>query len=519
MIFLNSNFKSILQYNKTNSIILVVLLYAICYLFFDITFQHGDDIVMQQIANGTITGKPDSHLVFINSITGYFLKFLYEYNNDIYWYSIIMVALQSLSAVVIVFFVLKKIRKWYVILFTLCFLSYFIINIQFTSITGLLSIAGISLVMQLHEKSPFASFILPFFLFSAAILLRLEMFLFTMAIGIMYILLEYREKRVPILYNRKNYIFGIALAFLLGYSYYFHTQEYSSKEWKYYTEFNKYRSLLNDNPHFTEFAINEADRDNTLRFLLAFQYTSKYNLDYVKQLYREHSIPTAKEYFSTVYHTLLNNKPLWIYLLVIMFAFYIIDKRMYWIPILSFMVITAYIAINLIPKDRVVLPLMFCIFLFSFYKLAEANFKILTLLLSTAISYFLCYLNKKMIHEPAPTENNAFYDIDNYITVDYHFTTNHPFKLNQLKVNTPIYSGWLNNSPLQIEKLKSLGITATVPISLIDNNEVNKKVAYRLMTNDSSILIPLKKYLATENKKLVLIKSNNLYSYYKIEPI
>ena len=54
-------------------------------------FGTNDDVGMSQIANGGFTGAPSEHLIFINAVLGFALKFLYTIIPSIQWYSVLMV--------------------------------------------------------------------------------------------------------------------------------------------------------------------------------------------------------------------------------------------------------------------------------------------------------------------------------------------------------------------------------------------------------------------------------------------
>lgn len=80
----------------------VVLLCNIAYfalmaLILPMQYDVNDDVMMCMIANGTYSGTPDGHLVYINVIYGYVLAWLYGQTTAIEWYTLSFVVLQILS--------------------------------------------------------------------------------------------------------------------------------------------------------------------------------------------------------------------------------------------------------------------------------------------------------------------------------------------------------------------------------------------------------------------------------------
>ena len=263
------------------TVVLVLFLYLFGYKFFNVLFEDGDDVYMQQIIQGSILGKPDIHLVYINVIIGYFLKPLYELNNQIYWYSCMMLALQFLSILTIISYLFFKKVKWYTIVAILFFCFYFIINIQYTSISGLLAISGALTLNRALISNSKKLFLLSFFLLSFSVLLRLEMFLLTMAICSLFAMIENRLIIKKI--YKKNILHIFLLSFILTNVFFvwFNYNSYQlNKEWKYYFDYNVARGKINDNPNY-KFVIkkleSEKNKEN-LDLILAnrfFIYTDR----------------------------------------------------------------------------------------------------------------------------------------------------------------------------------------------------------------------------------------------------
>ena len=62
-----------------------------------IRYEENDDIMMAMIANGSYSGAPDYHLVYINVIYGYVLTLLYGWTSAVEWYTLSFMVLHVLS--------------------------------------------------------------------------------------------------------------------------------------------------------------------------------------------------------------------------------------------------------------------------------------------------------------------------------------------------------------------------------------------------------------------------------------
>ena len=74
--------KSIYEWNKYGLIALLLVVnaafFALMAWVMPIRFEENDDVMMCMIANGTYSGAPDAHLVFINVLYGWVLTLFYR---------------------------------------------------------------------------------------------------------------------------------------------------------------------------------------------------------------------------------------------------------------------------------------------------------------------------------------------------------------------------------------------------------------------------------------------------------
>ncbi len=76
-----------------------------------IEFLTNDDLIMQMIANGLVSGQPDGHLVYSGFFWGWPLSLLYRITGAIDWYSMAQLFWLVLGSVIVICKVIKKVRK------------------------------------------------------------------------------------------------------------------------------------------------------------------------------------------------------------------------------------------------------------------------------------------------------------------------------------------------------------------------------------------------------------------------
>ena len=121
-------------------------------------FEENDDVVMAMIANGTYSGSPDCHLVYINVIYGAVLAFLYGITKAVEWYTLAFAALHVVSMSVLVYCILTTENRsswerwlWSIVLYVLW--ARIIVALQFTTTAGLVCLAGCMLLLRESRKA------------------------------------------------------------------------------------------------------------------------------------------------------------------------------------------------------------------------------------------------------------------------------------------------------------------------------------------------------------------------------
>ena len=217
-----------------------------------IGYEENDDVMMCMIANGSYSGTPDYHLVYINVLYGMVLVWLYGLTKAIEWYTLSFVVLHVVSMTVLVYCILTMCNRawwerilWLLALYVLW--ARIIVALQFTTTAGLVCLAGCVLLMRESAKSRWTGVALiviaALIRFMAAGLVGV-----LMAPIIVYTLrLEWR-RYIPIVVML---VLVVGCRVANGYVY------NSSPEWRYYREYNQLRAQLNDNPNAYHLYVNQ----------------------------------------------------------------------------------------------------------------------------------------------------------------------------------------------------------------------------------------------------------------------
>lgn len=207
-------------------------------------FEENDDVMMSMIANGSYSGTPDFHLVYINVLYGHVLAFLYGLTTAVEWYTLSFAALQILSMTCIVYFVLTLENRarwerilWLVILYVLW--TRVIVALQFTTTAGLVCLAGCVMLLRESWQSRWTGVLL-------VVIAALIRFMAAGLVGLLMapiIVYTYRlewRKYIPVV---------LMLSAVVGCRVYNQYTYDKDPEWKYYREYNQLRAQLNDNPN------------------------------------------------------------------------------------------------------------------------------------------------------------------------------------------------------------------------------------------------------------------------------
>jgi len=221
-----------------------IVFFALLAAVLPMGFEENDDVMMAMIANGTYSGTPDYHLVYINVLYGWVLTVLYTLTTAIEWYTLSFAILQILSMSIIAYCVLTKENRalwekilWLIVLYVLW--ARIIIALQFTTTAGFICLAGCMLLLR---QSPKARWTGVGFVIVAALI----RFFAAGLVGLLMapiILYTYR------LEWRKYIAVVVMLTAVVGCRIVNQTVYDADPEWKYFRAYNQLRAQLNDNPN------------------------------------------------------------------------------------------------------------------------------------------------------------------------------------------------------------------------------------------------------------------------------
>lgn len=458
-----------------------IVFFMIAAYLFPIRFEQNDDVIMLLFASGKYSGIPEAHLVFINYVYGLLLKFLYTWNNQIEWYSVLFAFFHIASMSVISWFILnnKKVLRVYKILFLILFYLIeirFILLFQFTTTAALCAFAGIVLMFYSNNYRQYIGVIF----FIIATLVRFEAaFLVLLIICPIFIRSVYRNKRL--VFAMPLQILSLALIFAFLFKFINSRAYQTDKNWRYYYQYNKVRGQINDNPNAAKIGdylpshIHQSDYKLLLSFIPDGKIMSLNKLTILEKMINNvnfkiklgNILPALKIFDRFIF--------LLVFLLLVAF----INKRdklqrLILLGVLfTFLFALFYISLNGSLKARVflsaILPFMFLIFISLEHNYCRPNlFFILGIIM---FGFFFAKQNYytwnysrnyrasevsqqfKILGEYLQNKENSVVPFANNLNVEYF----NPFKIPSLFNKHQIFfSGWTTNIPINYSYLDSL---------------------------------------------------------------
>jgi hypothetical protein len=259
-------FTSFFSYKTERKLLLAaflftLLLFTAAVIILPISYETIDDFFMNSIASGYFGGTPDEHLIYTHFLIGLILKTLFNIWNTFNWYAAYLVGVLFVSFWVISWLLLKRaqtvIALSLALYLFLVFYIKFIIQLQFTTASGCLAIAGVLLLLEKMNSKEIKfnkQLILPI-----ALLLFAGMIRHTSAFMVM-ILLAPLFLVLPLTIKNNLRSLGIYMVVfgLLGVSHFIDGRYYTlNSEWNEYMEHFKASSPYNDNrAYYSEFYSN-----------------------------------------------------------------------------------------------------------------------------------------------------------------------------------------------------------------------------------------------------------------------
>ena len=251
-------------------IICVSVLSAIAVLLFVIIklggcYETNNDRIINEIFSGAMTGTPDPHAICVNYILGVIFASLYNTTKSVPWYGLFLLCCYFFINTFVLSVILKKGRNpkeqlclWFLSIFVILTNLYIFSVLQFTTIAGALAVAGY--VWLLLDKCPWRRYII-FGLFELlAVLLRRDSMLMIQPIGMSIIAAYLLLLLIDDISKVKEYVVELGksiLVVVVVFSVYlagnYVIGDYSSPEWREYTEYNDLCVKLVDYYGYPEF--------------------------------------------------------------------------------------------------------------------------------------------------------------------------------------------------------------------------------------------------------------------------
>ena len=142
------------------SVITVTLILGIFYWRCGVYFETNDERYMIHILSGSLTGKPDPHVVYMNYILGVIFSGLYTLTTQVPWLGLFLILCYYVSYVCIMYSLMINGRTlietcayWIIGTLFVCMNLYIFCELQFTTIAGVMAITGYFLLLQDRKKN------------------------------------------------------------------------------------------------------------------------------------------------------------------------------------------------------------------------------------------------------------------------------------------------------------------------------------------------------------------------------
>lgn len=260
-ITINNINKGLTKHLFLTSLTLNFTLFALTYLFFTPRFITNDDVGMLLKVSGIFSSEYNEFILFSNVLIAYGLNYLYSLSISIPWYSLYLIFSIFISHVIFLYLILKRNSKISALLFyTLyyIFVGLFItLNLQFTIVATLTSLAGLSLLF-LHSGNSVFHIILGIVVFVFGSLIRWNSALLAVIVFSFTYLIFYFPFKQKIKFHVKNIlILTVAILFAFSFQKFNEYKFNNTKGYESFYKFNKLRAKLVDNKHFEYVNKNE----------------------------------------------------------------------------------------------------------------------------------------------------------------------------------------------------------------------------------------------------------------------
>jgi len=502
--------------------ILNIIYFVLMACLLPIQFEENDDAVMCLIANGSYSGNPDGHLVFINALYGWVLAGFYSLTKAVEWYTLSFCILQVVAMTVIECIVVRDkglhpLLKGAFLVFMYVIWARIIVAFQFTTTAGLLCFSGCLALLQHSKKWRYmgvaAIFVASLIRFSAAGLVGL-------LCAPLFIKEFVRDKRFS------YWVMTIAFLALLGH--FMDGLFYHQKDWAYYRAYNAVRGKIHDNPNahlLSESDLPEGIAMEDYQLFCGFKGDPKI-LD-LQNLQIIESRMKKKMSFNDVMNNFLQIKMYWITLLLLGIGYLSIiflsifkqpDRKrvvLFLVTIALFVLVLVYIGGGMSLKNRVflcmLLPMVYQMIAFyiedSYVKSRLLNVILLVLIVGLVLKYVkqVDKVRGTYLVRQEMFDRYEFPLVASHTCAIYgcHLECLHPFHVK----DTPFRSiglGWMTEIPFNTGRLEShLDFVDSDIVCFSGIDSPPKEIANSIERNYG---IPVKLEIVDHNEKYALFK-------------
>jgi hypothetical protein len=495
---------------------LLITLAAFLLLYFSIGIcsAANDDIAMSFIADGTFTGQPDYHLVFINVIYGYMLTVFYQMIPSWEWHFVFLLLLQLVAFAFLTYHYLARYPKKYGLAALLLALFYYAnTNLQFTITTIMLGIAGLLCFMEYRHKK--GLWLAAFFLLSSAII-RFEAFAMILLVAAPFVLINYWY------YIKQNTKFITLIIVLIGSAKGIDYMAYQSPDWQAYLTYNKLRGALNDNKSMmalankptalAELKLSQPEVELFNKFIYPKVFTTA-KLRQINQHLKSNISLTGV--LGNIWKNNLRYMPLLLMLCIVLIQQWRQKKYGITLTIIGCFIIFISISVFGLNKPYIALTsLVFIVLLINYHwlgnKWALRSINIITCVAVLWANRHSYVFNNDTVpnlsHQTLPKFHiSPFCILGAGDKID-------PFRIDVLRKNNIIAGGWVTNSPIYKAQLRNMGFQIDAEhFSVLDSPQLNT-----ILVIDNSSTDYMTKLVENHLKQpLVFIEEKDVCKIYK----
>jgi hypothetical protein len=507
-----------------------ILFISILALLLPVRFEENDDVMMLLFSSGAYTGQPENILVFINSIYGSFLQLLYTFYPIIEWYTLLFLIFHIIFITILSYEIisknLSKIAKVVFLLVLYLFEIRLLFQLQFTTTSALLALAGLILITKKQKLYIFVGAIL----FTIATLIRFEaaFLVFLIFIPQLYKTFFYHNYRIIYL---KLLFLGLLICIPIALKYIDYLYKNQSSEWSYYNSYNKVRGKINDNPNFskTVFDFTEIDKNDLFLLESFFPDGTKMNLTKLNQVLNAIDDTSFSSKLANIYPSLRQYTLIVLFFSIVVFLLLIsintINGLFLFLHFGLFIASISYVSMNATLNYRVFLSALITLFYFITIYSNLIQFKINKYLIYCILLCFFMLFSNRSFKLWEQKQNWAKSKLPTQkILIDKLFSSNHTeipklfifpsdfsveifnaFEISSyFRDKKIIYAGWTTNIPYSLYYKSHLDLV-NIPI-LVTKENYRLKMPVLVQSIESNYNIKVKLEVVSELNDYMIVE-------------